>query len=115
MWSMINKGISQKGEKKIAVYDEEGNRIDWDVLLEKMARYWNTIYRKHPYEEGNEQIKEEYSAEIRKKERTPRIVYGRRNKITLLPESLREHYDALKGNLELDGTGKLIINYNIDN
>lgn len=42
-------------------------------------------------------------------------MYGRRNKITLLPESLREHYDALKGNLELDGTGKLIINYNIDN
>ena len=47
-----------------------------------------------------------------RRERTPRIMYGRRNEITQIPENLREHYDALKGNFRTDRTGKLIISYN---
>ena len=62
MWCMINKlsWNNPKEEKEVAVYDEVGNKINWDTLPEKMAEYWNTIYRKHPNEihvEWNEQIK----------------------------------------------------------
>ena len=86
---MINKlrGINQKEEKENGVYDEVRNILDWDILPKTMIEYWNTVYKKHPNEineEWNEQIKGEYTDEMRRRKRTPRIMYGTRNDITLI-------------------------------
>lgn len=75
--------------------------MDSQRVPEKVMEYYNTIHRQHPNEiseEWNEEIKEEYIAEMSRRNRNSGIVCDARNEtLRMVPQEVTEQHG--KGNL----------------
>lgn len=107
LWKNINKLRGKDlTHEYVKIYDAQGEEMGAECV-DEMNKFWRTIYRKHRNgipQVWNDEAKIEYEREILEEENYNVNMYYDGIHITSFPNSLEEHYSAVRGNrIEISG------------